>query len=47
MISQYPQEYPWLFDRIAQIYQSCGEALPPGCETAPATCSLGRENLSY
>ncbi|HLP89358.1 MAG TPA: glutathione S-transferase family protein [Nostocaceae cyanobacterium] len=30
LIPTYRQEYPWLFDRIAQIHQICGEALPPG-----------------
>lgn len=29
-IPSYRQEYPWLFDRITQIHQQCGEALPPG-----------------
>jgi glutathione S-transferase len=30
LIPQYRQEYPWLFERIEQIHQLCGEALPPG-----------------
>ncbi|TAF06099.1 MAG: glutathione S-transferase family protein [Nostocales cyanobacterium] len=30
LIPQYRQEYPWLFERIVQIHQLCGEALPPG-----------------
>ena len=31
-IPQYRQDYPWLFERIIQIHQTCGEALPPGLE---------------
>lgn len=30
LIPTYRQAYPWLFDRIAQIHQVCGEPLPPG-----------------
>lgn len=30
LIPQYRQEYPWLFDRIAEIHHTCGEPLPPG-----------------
>ncbi|HEY9643228.1 MAG TPA: glutathione S-transferase [Coleofasciculaceae cyanobacterium] len=30
LIPIYRQKYPWLFDRIAQIHQLCGEPLPPG-----------------
>jgi len=30
LIPQYRQEYPWLFERIEQIHQLCGEPLPPG-----------------
>lgn len=30
LIPQYYQEYPWLFERIEQIHQLCGEPLPPG-----------------
>lgn len=29
-IPQYRQNYPWLFERIIQIHQICGESLPPG-----------------
>jgi glutathione S-transferase len=32
LIPQYRQEYPWLFDRIMQVHQVCGEALPPGLQ---------------
>jgi glutathione S-transferase len=30
LIPHYRQEYPWLFERIVQIHQLCGEKLPPG-----------------
>ena len=30
LIPHYRQAYPWLFDRIAEIHQTCGEPLPPG-----------------
>ncbi len=30
LIPQYRQDYPWLFERIVQIHQICGEPLPPG-----------------
>ncbi|AFZ60083.1 glutathione S-transferase family protein [Anabaena cylindrica FACHB-243] len=30
LIPQYRQGYPWLFERIVQIHQLCGEQLPPG-----------------
>jgi glutathione S-transferase len=30
LIPQYRQDYPWLFERIKQIHQICGEPLPPG-----------------
>ncbi|MBD2040783.1 glutathione S-transferase family protein [Microcoleus sp. FACHB-672] len=30
LIPQYRQDYPWLFERISQIHQICGEPLPPG-----------------
>ncbi|NEP12746.1 MAG: glutathione S-transferase [Symploca sp. SIO2C1] len=30
LIPQYRQDYPWLFERIVQIHQICGEQLPPG-----------------
>lgn len=30
LIPQYRLEYPWLFERIAQIHGLCGETLPPG-----------------
>lgn len=30
LIPAYRQAYSWLFDRIAQIHQVCGEPLPPG-----------------
>lgn len=30
LIPYYQQKYPWLFVRIAQIHQICGEPLPPG-----------------
>ena len=30
LIPEYDQGYPWLFERIVQIHQICGEPLPPG-----------------
>ncbi len=30
LIPQYRENHPWLFERIAQIHQLCGEPLPPG-----------------
>ncbi|WP_016952284.1 glutathione S-transferase family protein [Anabaena sp. PCC 7108] len=30
LIPDYRQGYPWLFERIVQIHQLCGEKLPPG-----------------
>jgi glutathione S-transferase len=30
LIPEYRQNYPWLFHRITEIHQQCGEALPPG-----------------
>ena len=30
LIPQYRQDYPWLFERIAEIHNTCGEPLPPG-----------------
>ncbi|MBD2386653.1 glutathione S-transferase family protein [Cylindrospermum sp. FACHB-282] len=30
LIPQYRQGYPWLFERIVQVHQLCGEPLPPG-----------------
>ena len=30
LIPHYRQEYPWLFEKIVQIHQLCGEPLPPG-----------------
>ncbi len=30
LIPKYRQNYPWLFERIAEIHQICGEPLPPG-----------------
>jgi glutathione S-transferase len=30
LIPDYRQGYPWLFERITQIHQLCGEPLPPG-----------------
>ncbi|MEG3940400.1 hypothetical protein QT995_19865 [Microcoleus sp. S36b_A3] len=29
LIPKYRTDYPWLFDRIAQIHELCGETLPP------------------
>ncbi len=26
----YPEQVPWIFDRIKAVHQECGEALPPG-----------------
>jgi glutathione S-transferase len=34
LIPHYRQEYPWLFERILQIHQLCGEKLPPGLGTS-------------
>ena len=30
LIPHYRQSYSWLFSRIIEIHQACGEALPPG-----------------
>lgn len=30
LIPKYPQEYPWLFERIVEVHQVCGEPVPPG-----------------
>jgi glutathione S-transferase len=30
LIPHYRQVYPWLFERIVQVHQLCGEPLPPG-----------------
>ncbi|MDB9520103.1 glutathione S-transferase family protein [Roseofilum reptotaenium CS-1145] len=30
LIPHYRTQYPWLFQRIEEIHQLCGEALPPG-----------------
>jgi glutathione S-transferase len=30
LIPEYRQQYPWLFIKITEIHQLCGEALPPG-----------------
>ena len=30
LIPQYRQAHPWLFERIVQVHQLCGEPLPPG-----------------
>lgn len=30
LIPHYHEQYPWLFERIAQIHQLCCEPLPPG-----------------
>ncbi|MBK1987401.1 glutathione S-transferase family protein [Sphaerospermopsis aphanizomenoides BCCUSP55] len=30
LIPEYRQGYPWLFERIMEIHQLCGEKLPPG-----------------
>jgi glutathione S-transferase len=32
-IPQYREQYPWLFERIVDIHQVCGEPLPPGLES--------------
>lgn len=32
LIPHYRQAYGWLFERISQIHQLCGEPLPPGLE---------------
>lgn len=32
LIPHYRQAYPWLFERIEQIHQLCGEPLPPGLD---------------
>lgn len=33
LIPSYRRDYPWLFDRLVQIHQICGEPLPPGLES--------------
>ncbi|GDZ94539.1 glutathione S-transferase domain-containing protein [Planktothrix agardhii CCAP 1459/11A] len=30
LIPEYRQSYPWIFDRITEIHNTCGEPLPPG-----------------
>lgn len=30
LILDYREKYPWLFDRICEIHQQCGEPFPPG-----------------
>lgn len=30
LIPEYRENYPWLFESITRIHQTCGEALPPG-----------------
>jgi len=30
LIPKYRQEYPWLFERIVEVHQVCGEPVPPG-----------------
>jgi glutathione S-transferase len=30
LIPQYRQDFPWLFERIAQVHHICGEPVPPG-----------------
>jgi glutathione S-transferase len=37
LIPQYRQGYPWLFERIVQIHQICGEPLPPGLSLVPSS----------
>lgn len=32
LIPQYRQAHPWLFERITEVHQRCGEPLPPGLE---------------
>ncbi len=39
-IPEYRQNYPWLFERIIQIHELCGENLPPGLESK----SIVKEN---
>lgn len=33
LIPEYRQEYPWLFQRIAETHQTCNEPLPPGLDS--------------
>ncbi|MEG4395212.1 hypothetical protein [Microcoleus sp. BROC3] len=47
LIPQYRIEYPWLFDRVAQMHRHCRETLPPGFETATVGRSSKPENSSY
>lgn len=37
LIPQYRKAYPWLFERIVQIHQICGEPLPPGLTLPPSS----------
>ena len=30
LLRDYREKYPWLFERIREIHQQCGEPLPPG-----------------
>lgn len=32
LIPHYRQTYPWLFDRLSEIHEKCGEPLPPGLD---------------
>lgn len=32
LIPEYRQSYPWIFDRITEIHNICGEPLPPGLQ---------------
>lgn len=32
LIPEYRQSYPWIFERIAEIHNICGEPLPPGLQ---------------
>lgn len=40
LIPHYRHTYPWLFDRIVEIHQTCGEPLPPGL-TVPSSNPIG------
>lgn len=42
LIPDYRQIYPWLFERITQIHQICGEPLPPGLAKVDANPAEAR-----
>ncbi len=41
LVPEYRDRYPWLFERIAEIHELCGEPLPPGLTAAQPEHELG------